>query len=152
MQLRSILTTPLSAALGRYRFPRAKARQVARTYCRFRDQQLKLRTMVSLEIPSDSLRNCLTSVVDGLGPKQASMFLRDIGRADDLAIIDRHVLAYMKVVGLVSRHHTDSLTRKSYLDLEEELRRYAEFLNLPLGVLDRAIWVVVRIAKREQLV
>jgi N-glycosylase/DNA lyase len=153
-RLRAILQGPLPTSSGarRYRFPQAKARQIARTYCRFRDQRLDLRGMVFAAHPSDRLRDRLVSVVDGLGIKQASMFLRDIGRAADLAIIDRHVLTYVDVVGLASYPTAGPLTRRKYLTLEDHLRRYADFLDLPLGILDRAVWIVVRVAKRERLV
>jgi N-glycosylase/DNA lyase len=80
------------------------------------------------------------------------MFLRDIGRAADLAIIDRHVLTYIDVVRLVPYSGAGQLTRRKYLTLEDHLRRYADFLGLPLGIVDRAVWIVVRVAKRERLV
>jgi N-glycosylase/DNA lyase len=152
--LGNILQGPLPTSSGarRYRFPQTKARQIARTYCRFRDQRLDLRAMVLATDPPDRVRDRLVSVVDGLGIKQGSMFLRDIGRAVDLAIIDRHVLTYMDIVGLAPHCLACPLTRRNYLTLEDHLRRYADFLGLPLGILDRAVWIVVRVAKREHLV
>jgi hypothetical protein len=47
-RLRAILqgSLPTSSGARRYRFPQTKARQIARTYSRFRDQRLDLRAMV----------------------------------------------------------------------------------------------------------
>jgi len=76
--------------------------------------------------------------VKGLGLKEASHFLRNVGRKD-VAIIDRHVLRW-----LFERGYIDSipknLNRKLYLELEEILKRIASKDSLNLAELDLRIW------------
>lgn len=67
-----------------------------------------------------------------------SHFLRNVGFTN-VAILDRHVLAVLcahKLIDEVPR----SLTRRSYLKIEEKLRKFAQELNLSLGELDLYLW------------
>lgn len=84
-------------------------------------------------------RSWLTREVDGLGPKEASHFLRNIGRGENLAILDRHVLRNLvrhRVIGRVPR----SLTSRRYLDIEVRVARFADFLGISVAALDLVFW------------
>ena len=86
-----------------------------------------------------------------MGYKQASMFLRDIGVAKNLAIIDRHVLDYMRALALVSSI-PNVLSVPLYRKCENALADYTAFLGYPMALVDRAIWLVIRAAKHEALI
>jgi N-glycosylase/DNA lyase len=91
----------------------------------------------ALDLPSFSARKMLIKL-KGLGYKEASHFLRNVGRRD-VAIIDRHVMRWM-----LEREYIDkipkSLTPKRYVELEEILRRIAVNMGLSLAELDLIIW------------
>ena len=88
-------------------------------------------------------RTALVSAIPGLGPKQASLFLRNIGASDDLAVLDRHVLRYMTWIGVETPSRSPANLR-DYTDLESVLRRHAIRQGYSLGTFDRAVWLTVR--------
>lgn len=135
----------------RYRFPKLRARQLATTAKRFNESQNTLSNFFKTERCPKDLRGRLIEYVDGMGTKQASMFIRDSGRSDELAIIDSHVLDYMGFIGLIEPLKSKQITSAKYLKLEKELQNYAKFLQLPLGKLDWSIWVMMRVVKKGEL-
>jgi len=89
------------------------------------------------------------SVAVGIGPKQASLFLRNIGYAENLAILDTHILKYMKVVGLVPQILKTVSYSPKYEDIERILINYATKFKESLACLDTAIWIVMRSCWKE---
>lgn len=85
-------------------------------------------------------REWLVKNVKGLGYKEASHFLRNVG-FNELAILDRHVLRVMHDYGMIDEIPR-TLTRKKYLEIEEKLKKFAEQVNLPLGELDLYLWYI----------
>ncbi|MDH5686092.1 MAG: N-glycosylase/DNA lyase [Hadesarchaea archaeon] len=83
-------------------------------------------------------RGWLVENVRGLGYKESSHFLRNVG-FDELAILDRHVLSVLHEYGLIDEVPR-SLTRGRYMDIEEKLVGLAEKLGLTLGELDLYLW------------
>jgi len=83
------------------------------------------------------LREWLVKNVKGLGYKEASHFLRNIGYKN-VAIIDFHILDLLERFGIIKKPKT--LTRKKYLDLEEKLRKIANTTGLTLAELDLYLW------------
>lgn len=88
---------------------------------------------------SREARGWLVAEVDGLGFKEASHFLRNIGRGEDLAILDRHILRNLVRHGVI-RGLPKSLTPRRYLDIEVRLQRFAERVGATVGVLDLLWW------------
>lgn len=87
---------------------------------------------------AEQAREWLVENVKGLGFKEASHFLRNVGM-DDFAILDRHVLNLICEYEMICEvPHT--LTRKKYLEIEEILRKPAQRLRLPLGEMDLYLW------------
>jgi len=83
-------------------------------------------------------RGWLVENVDGIGWKEASHFLRNVG-FEDVAILDRHILALMREQGLIEQVPR-TLTRRRYLEIEEKLRELAEKVDLSLAELDLYMW------------
>lgn len=84
-------------------------------------------------------RAWLVAEVDGLGLKEASHFLRNIGRGEDLAILDRHILRNLlrhRVIGRLPK----SLTPRRYLAIERRMEAFSEAVGVSLGVLDLVWW------------
>lgn len=81
------------------------------------------------------VRDWLVDHVLGLGYKEASHFLRNVGLGKDLAILDRHILRRLKDCGVI-RELPKSLTRKRYLEIEGQMRRSFKQVKIPLDHLD----------------
>jgi len=77
------------------------------------------------------------------------MFLRNVGVSYDLAILDRHVLNYMAALGIYSGTGGSIASLAQYRRLEAVLRAHADHLACPVGLLDWAIWIVMRVANRK---
>ncbi len=87
----------------------------------------------------EPLREWLVANVKGLGYKEATHFLRNIGRNDGLAILDRHILRNLQRHGAI-RSIPASLTRKRYLSIEQRFKLFAETIGIPLDELDLLFW------------
>lgn len=85
------------------------------------------------------LREWLVKNVKGLGQKEATHFLRNIGRNGDLAILDRHILRNLKRYGVL-RTLPAGLSKKEYLSIERRFQRFAETIGIPLNELDLLFW------------
>jgi len=103
------------------RFYKKKAEYVFNSLRRFNIIERALR------MNSRDARRYLVKNVKGLGMKEASHFLRNLGRKD-IAILDRHVLRWLKNRGYD--------LPKSYERIEEILRR----MEKNLAKLDLVIW------------
>ena len=88
---------------------------------------------------SKEARVWLVKSVKGLGWKEASHYLRNVGYFD-LAIIDRHIMRNMNEHGLIEEDGSKGLTKKKYMKYEEILRKVSKRLDMPLGELDLYLW------------
>ncbi|MBS1911657.1 MAG: DNA lyase [Bacteroidetes bacterium] len=80
----------------------------------------------------------LVEHVNGLGWKEASHFLRNIG-AQNLAIIDRHILKHLLRCGAIDAM-PKALTRRGYAEIEERFAALADRMGLALQELDLLFW------------
>ena len=117
------------------RFHKTKARHLLLA----RDQVDAIGRAVGNGFAPPQLRDWLVTNVKGLGLKEATHFLRNIGKSDGLAILDRHILRNLKRFGVI-RSVPQSLTRKRYLSIEKKFNRFAETLGIPAGELDLLFW------------
>ena len=97
----------------------------------------ELERIIRSDSSSREKREWLVKNIKGLGYKEASHFLRNIGFLD-LAIIDFHILDILEREGLIEKPRT--LTRKKYLEIENVLFDLAKKLDLSLGELDLYLW------------
>ena len=93
----------------------------------------------------------LVQIVSGFGPKQASLFLRRVGYSAQLAILDVHILDYLRAARQVKVNYSAISRLSGYEHIEDEFRRFASEVGQPVGRVDVATWVTVRVAKREAL-
>jgi N-glycosylase/DNA lyase len=84
-------------------------------------------------------REWLVNEVKGYGLKEASHFLRNIGRGEDISILDRHILKNL-VRANVIESIPGSLTKRRYLEIEREMIRYSVHLGIPVSHLDLILW------------
>lgn len=83
-------------------------------------------------------RETLVRAVWGLGYKEASHFLRNIGYGG-LAILDRHVLRGLVNMGLLSEV-PDVSSRRRYLMVEERFIEAAHMIGVQPEALDLLLW------------
>lgn len=147
-----LLNTPftLNDRERRYRFPSSKARQLALTYSAINNSSSSLPSLLNSFESDVVLRKWLVSNASGIGPKQASMFLRNCGFTYDLAILDKHVLDYMSEIGLFDRVPSSVSSLNKYTLHETELKAHASELGCSVGLLDWAIWIVMRVSNKKE--
>ena len=87
---------------------------------------------------SFELRNWLAENIKGIGLKESSHFLRNIGH-ENLAILDRHILKNLAKYRVI-KEAPKSLTRNKYLEIEEKFKEFGKDLNIPMDELDLLFW------------
>lgn len=130
---------------GSYRFPKVRAKQLAQA--RNALARVPLASRLADSNAPTHLRKSLIADIAGLGPKQASMFLRNIGKSYDLAILDTHVLRFIDMQGLLPIAEARISTVKGYEEAERTVIDYAYTLGYPAGYLDWAIWATMKAAR-----
>jgi N-glycosylase/DNA lyase len=88
---------------------------------------------------SKKAREWLVENVKGLGWKEASHYLRNIGYFD-LAIIDRHIMNNLREHHIIQLDPKKGLSKKQYLAVEKVLEDIADELRMPPGELDLYMW------------
>lgn len=137
------------ACRRRYRFPNLRANHIRRTAEALYASGTRLRDIIETAPTESDARRRIVSLSIGIGPKQASLFLRNTGFACGLAILDVHVLRFMEMVVLGGPAKPPGSCLSSYERLEGQLRKYSDAFGVQLGQLDMAIWVVMRAAQGE---
>ncbi len=122
------------------RFKYTKARNIlfARDFFT-RDGKLEIKETLNSMGEVFKMREYLVKHIRGMGYKEASHFLRNIGLGEDMAILDRHILRNLhalRVIGSIPK----SLTRKRYLEIEEKMREYCREMGIPMAHMDLLLW------------
>jgi N-glycosylase/DNA lyase len=84
-------------------------------------------------------REWLVKNIKGIGYKEASHFLRNIGMGENLAILDIHILRNLTNLSVI-RQVPKTLTKSKYLLIENKLRRFAQQNKIPLAHIDLLFW------------
>jgi N-glycosylase/DNA lyase len=119
----------LSAELKRlgYRYPNVRAKYIVEARMFDLEEALK----------KDDPRPEIVKGVKGLGWKEASHFLRNIGYKD-YAIIDFHIVDFLVEYDLVNK--PNSMSQKCYLEIEEVLGEIAKKSKIDQARLDLYLW------------
>jgi N-glycosylase/DNA lyase len=76
--------------------------------------------------------------IKGLGYKEASHFLRNIG-FPGYAILDKHILNSLREMGVISARMRPT-TRAGYLAIEMKLEQFAKEIGIDMDHLDLLLW------------
>ncbi|MBS7610214.1 N-glycosylase/DNA lyase [Candidatus Bathyarchaeota archaeon] len=116
-----------------HRYPNARARYIvlARKY---RDSLKKIIKSFHEEI---ELREWLVKNIKGIGYKEASHFLRNIGYFN-FAILDFHIIDFLVNYQLIDKPKI--LTKRKYLEIEKLLKQVAKKAGISLAELDLYLW------------
>ncbi len=131
----------MNALVGRHRYPRARSgyivasRDFLQEHC-----GLKLRRKLSSFENHLERRDWLVKEkrIKGLGYKEASHFLRNIG-LKGYAILDKHILRSLAELEIIS-DPTPPSTRSKYLATEEKLKNLAVMTKIDFDELDLVLW------------
>lgn len=137
------------ALSGGYPFYRVRAKQIRRAAEHLYGNRRSVREFLDDAQDAREARRRLASELPGLGPKQASLFLRNIGYATHVAVLDVHVLTYMCWVGLTEEIVKSISTVRKYEKLEDSFIEYSYSFGYTPDHFDLAVWVVVKVAKEE---
>jgi N-glycosylase/DNA lyase len=88
---------------------------------------------------TEEKREWLIRNIKGLGYKESSHFLRNVGYFD-YAILDFHIIDLLEKETYLKRPKT--LTKIHYIEIEKKLKAYAKKLNLEPGILDLYLWYI----------
>ena len=116
-----------------HRYPNTRAKYIVKA----RKYKNSLKEVISSFNVEDELREWLVKNIKGIGYKEASHFLRNIGYTN-FAIIDFHITDLLARYKLLEKPKT--LTKKEYFKIENLLREIAEKSNLNLAELDLYLW------------
>jgi N-glycosylase/DNA lyase len=152
LYLKDILSTPtcVDNKMLRHRFYDSKAKQLAKCKEIVAKQGTSFTELLKNFENHYIAREWLIKHMPGLGPKQASMFLRNSGISYELAILDRHVLNYMALLGLYKEKNQFISSINKYLHYEKILNEYATKMDCKIGLMDWAIWIVMRVVNTEK--
>jgi N-glycosylase/DNA lyase len=126
--------------LNDVRFGDSKAKYIVEARDLFtKDGKIHLKSHLSSFANLFELREWMVENVMGLGYKEASHFLRNVGLGEEFAILDRHILRNLKRLEVIPEVPV-SITKKRYLEIEEKLRSFSREIGIPLADLDLLFW------------
>lgn len=125
--------------LRRVRFSGRKASYIVEARRMFKKNgKIRIKGWLTSFNDVHQLREWITKNVKGVGMKESSHFLRNVGLGKNLAILDRHILRKLKEFGVIGE--VKSLTKKGYLSIESKMMAFAEELNISMEELDLLLW------------
>jgi len=135
-QLTSALTQPPA-----YRFHNVRAAHVVKTRNYLRESfSMQLRSQLERISNPFERRDWLAKNpgITGLGYKEASHFLRNVGFRG-YGILDKHIVRSLNELGVVDSPNPPT-TRKRYLETESSMRDFAGDVGIDFDELDLALW------------
>jgi N-glycosylase/DNA lyase len=103
------------------------------------DGRVSIKTLLNSFADVYTCREWLVKNIKGIGYKEASHFLRNIGLGKDIAILDRHILRNLNLLGVIEEI-PESISRLKYMQIEQNMREFARQIDIPLSHLDLLLW------------
>ena len=147
----SLLLSGSTVEIARYlkkhkvRFPNRKAGYIIKARAEFLgdNAEIRLRHIMALLRGIEPLeaRKRLRELLRGfgLGMKETSEFLRNLGLGSNYAILDSRILEHLKKYGVI-KEIPKPLTRKAYIETENKMRKWSKDIDIPLDELDILLW------------
>ncbi len=122
------------------RFHNTKSARVVAARQKFtKNNQIHIKQkLTSIGTPKEQ-RQWLIKNITGLGYKESSHFLRNIGLGIDLAILDRHILKNLARYSAIDSI-PKTLTKSKYLKIEQKMRDFSNNTGIPIAELDLLLW------------
>ena len=157
LAIREILQSPVNSCTGnsvyrRYRYPKRGAKFISHSIFNIYYKYRSLNKLVNSDLDVFTLRRELIYLCPGIGPKQASHFLKNIGYTDEVAILDRHIIRYMELAGENNEIRFKIATIDKYEEIEKRFISLINKFQYSVSVVDQAMWFVMRALSREAYV
>ncbi|PNR96622.1 DNA lyase [Petrotoga sp. 9PWA.NaAc.5.4] len=118
-----------------HRFPNTRAKYIIQNRWIIKD----LKSLLKQDVYQT--RKFLVKNVKGIGWKEASHFLRNVG-FENIAIIDKHILRIMKSYNLIEDLPKSGWNEKKYISMENILKELSKISHISLGKLDLYLWYI----------
>ena len=133
----------MSKALeGIYRFNNIRPAYIAHTRNYLQEKfNFRLKDKIeSLKEDKDALRDffAINNGIKGLGYKEASHFLRNIGFRE-YSILDKHILNSLFEFGVIAELKRPS-TKTKYFEIEQKMKELSDEIEIPMDELDLLLW------------
>lgn len=122
-----------------YRYPTKRANYIYMSGVIIRERYGSLRNLLYESDNIDELRTEIVRYLPGIGMKEASMFLRNIGFSYRVAILDRHVMRFL-FPNCCCSNEKNILTPKTYLIVERQFQSLSDKIGISPCLLDSLIW------------
>jgi N-glycosylase/DNA lyase len=126
---------------GRYRFWKVRPAYIIHTrdYL-MRETGFRIRERIDSLTDFHERRDffAINPGIKGIGYKEASHFLRNIGFTG-YAILDKHIVNLMFDLGILPEPRKPA-NRAQYIEIEDRLRRFARDVKIDMDELDLALW------------
>lgn len=138
----------------RYPYPKSRSEYIVQTAIEiYNNNETNLKNILASCKNEYEARELIREKSTGIGYKQASLFLRNISYSRNLAILDSHVIKYMVLTSIIEDNEVPNISNKAnYMKLERNLLNYAVSKEKSISTLDIAIWVVMRLVRREFII
>ncbi len=126
---------------GVHRFSNSRAAYVFHTReCLRADYGFRLRDLIVDLRDSETRRDFFVEYagIKGIGYKESSHFLRNLGFRG-YAILDKHILKSLHELGIIDNPRPPK-TRSTYVSIENDFKRFAEYIKIDFDELDLLIW------------
>ncbi len=134
------------------RFPKRISKFVSDTIVEIYPSGRTIHALLSCCSSPQQARKLLVEVVKGMGPKQASLFLRRINFSGELAVIDTHIMDYIKRANGILIEPSMISKIKTYESMETSYLDSIKSFGFSTGCVDLAMWITMRVGKQEALI
>jgi N-glycosylase/DNA lyase len=154
IQVEEILSAPAFSSLGgkfykKYRYPKKSANYIVEAFDNIYFAYGSFLNLISLMKTPSIFRRVLIDLCPGIGPKQSSHYLKNIGFTDNVAILDRHIINYLRII----EGDKVCLKQISKIDKYEEVEKkfidQVSKYNYSVSVVDQSMWFVMRALGKE---
>ncbi len=125
----------LAGCLTGVRFKNNKTRYIIKARQQFSEIKREIRNYRKVY----ELRDWLVNNVCGLGYKEASHCLRNVGLGAEIAILDRHILKNLELFDVIKEIPT-SISKRKYLEIEKKMKVFSRKIKIPIAHLDLLMW------------
>jgi N-glycosylase/DNA lyase len=103
------------------------------------NRRISIKSVLSGVADIYECREWLVQNIKGIGYKEASHFLRNIGFGEKIAILDRHILKNLNQLGVIEEL-PKTISRAKYIWIEEKMKGFARQIDIPISHLDLLLW------------
>ena len=130
----------LAERMNRVRFRNVKAKNIIIVRDTFvNGKTITFRKQLLRIASPEERREWLVDNIRGMGYKEASHLLRNLGQGQNLSILDRHILKNLVILKVISVVPS-SITKKKYLEIEKKMSVFSKRVKIPMDHLDLVLW------------